>query len=244
MNTAPKLPADLEPRLRRWSTTLSQTLGDALQAVVLFGGLAKGEFIAGHSDVNVLVALRSADMAVLDRAAPVLQQGTAEFRLAALLLTEADLRDSADVFPIKFLDLQRYHLVLWGEDPFIKVNVTRAQLALRCEQELRQLALRLRQTYVTRAARPEVLQATLERAVSSLLVNLGVLVELHSGQPVPAKQEALDRAAALDLPLAPVRDVWSMKRGELRPDTAALKQLYAGFMAAVEQAATRAGQHK
>lgn len=225
---------------QRWSDGLAPVLGDDLQAVVLFGGLAKGEFVPGHSDVNVLIVFRRLDAAILDRAAPFVRQGGLEFGLAAMLVTEADLRDLADVFPIKYLDMQRRHQVLYGDDPFPKVQVTPQHLRLRCEQELRNLGLRLRQSYVQRASRPELLQAALNRAVSSLLVNVSVLLELTKGKPTATKQEALAAAPQLGLAAEPLRQAWAVKQGELKLEPDALKQLFVSFMDVVQQTANLA----
>jgi predicted nucleotidyltransferase len=239
---APEPPEVTGGALERWCALLVKAVGEPLQAVVLYGGLAKGEFVPGHSDVNVAVVLRTVTIEVLERAAPVLQQGVLEFRLAALLLTEADLRDTADVFPVKFLDMQRHHRLLWGEDPFAKVSVTREQLVVRCEQELRNLLLRLRQAYVTRRLRPELLRATLGHAVSSLLLNLGVLVELKTGQPTATKAAVLEHVSVLGLPLEPLRQAWALKGGDLRLDAAGLKTLYGAFLGVVQEAAVLAGR--
>ncbi len=190
-----------------------------------------------QSDVNVLLVFRTVNVGVLDRAAPLVRQGVLEFRLSAMLATEADLRDLADVFPIKFQDMQRRHKLLWGEDPFPKVSVAREHLRLRCEQELRNLSLRLRQSYIQRSDRPELLQAALSRAVSSLLVNVGVLLELRTGKLVDSKQDALANAKQLGIPAEPVRQAWALKLGEFHPDAAGLKALFASFMDAVQQTA-------
>ncbi|HEX3627151.1 MAG TPA: hypothetical protein VH280_17220 [Verrucomicrobiae bacterium] len=232
---------NVNQQVAQWCSDFAGALDGSLQAVVLFGGLAKDEFVPEQSDVNVLIVFRSVDAAVLDRAAPFVRQGRLEFGLSAMLMTDADLRDSADIFPIKFLDMQRSHKVLWGEDPFAKVTVTRDNLRLRCEQELRNLSLRLRQSYIQRMDRPELLQAALNRAISSLLVNIGVLLELKTGKPVETKQEALARTAQLEIPIEPVRQAWALKCGEIKPEPDVLRKLFASFMQAVEQTANLAG---
>jgi predicted nucleotidyltransferase len=233
---------DVNQQVARWGEGFAAALGDSLQSIVLFGGLAKGEFVPGQSDVNVLIVFRTVNVAVLDRAAPFVRQGTLEFGLSAMVLTERDLRDSADVFPIKFLDMQRRHKVLWGDDPFAKVNVTRDHLRLRCEQELRNLSLRLRQSYLQRTDRPELLQSALGRAVSSLLVNAGVLLELRTGKTAETKQDALANLGQLGIPVDPVRQAWALKRGEIKLDPDALKQLFISFMEIVQQTADLAGK--
>jgi predicted nucleotidyltransferase len=235
---------DINQRLAAWSETFAKTLGDAVQSIVLFGGLAKGEFLPGQSDVNVLLVFRTLTVPVLDLAAPLIRQGGLEFRLAAMLVTEAELRDSADVFPIKFQDMRRHHRVILGESPFPNVVIAREHVRLRCEQELRNLSLRLRQSYVHRADRPELLQAALNRGVSSLLLNLGVLVELKTGKVVESKRDALANAAQLGLPPEPLQQAWAVKCGGLKPDSDGLRTLFAAFMDAVQQGANLADKLK
>lgn len=231
---------DVNQRLAAWSETFAKTFGNTLQSIVLFGGLAKGEYLPGQSDVNVLLVFRTVTVSVLDLAAPLIRQGGLEFRLAAMLVTEADLRDSADVFPIKFQDMRRHHRVILGESPFLGVAITREHVRLRCEQELRNLSLRLRQSYVHRADRPELLQAALSRAVSSLLLNLGVLVELKTGKVVESKQEAVAYAAQIGISPETLQEAWALKCGGLKPDSGGLRTLFASFMEAVQQAADTA----
>lgn len=228
---------DIEQQLTRWTADFAKGMGDSLRAVILYGGLAKGEFIPSQSDVNVLLLFRTVYLDVLNRAAPLVRQGRLEFGLSAMLLTSDDLRDSADIFPIKFLDMQRRHKVLWGDDPFASVKVTHDHLRLRCEQELRNLSLRLRQSYIQRTERPELLQAALSRAVSSLLVNIGALLEIKTGKPAGTKQEALAQAAQLGIPLEPLQQAWAIKQGELTPEPDALRRIFAAFMAAVQKTA-------
>ena len=235
---------DVNQQVAHWCDDFANTLGSSLQAVVLYGGLAKDEFVPEQSDVNVLIVLRAVDVAVLDCAAPFVRQGQLEFGLSAMLMTEADLRDSADIFPIKFLDMQRCHKVLWGEDPFTKVNVTHDNLRLRCEQELRNLSLRLRQSYIQRMDRPELLQAALNHAVSSLLVNVGILLEIKTRKPIETKHDALANAAQLGIPIEPIRQAWALKVGGIKPEPDALRQLFASFMQAVQQTADLAGNHR
>jgi hypothetical protein len=210
--------------------------------LVLYGGLAKDEFIPEKSDINLMVVVDRVSIELMDSVAPLLRQGAGETRLGVLLLSEEDLQCSADVFPIKFLDIQRYHQVLAGQDVIAGLEIDRAHLRLRCEQEIKNLLLRLRQFYLERARRPELIEATLTRAVSSLLINLGVLAELKTGARSPTKLAALANAEQLGLKLLPVYQVLALKRGELKPDAAGLKELYAAFMLTVEEAARMADE--
>ena len=77
---------DVNQQVTQWCDDFARALDGSLQAVVLFGGLAKDEFVPEQSDVNVLIVLRTADIAVLDRAAPLVRQGQLEFGLSAMLM--------------------------------------------------------------------------------------------------------------------------------------------------------------
>lgn len=231
------LPALVREGLRRLCVSLQEALGEQVVSVVLYGGLAKGEYAPDTSDVNVMVVLDEVTVAVLDKAVPVIQSGVRDFRLAPLVLSEDDLRRSTAVFPVKFLDMQRHHLLLWGREVLADLIVTRDHLRLRCEQEMKNLLLRLRQFYLQRAHRPELIETTLTRSLSSLLTSLNVLVELKTGQTAASKRAVIEAAEKIGLDSRALREVLALKRGEVKPDAAGLKRLYDAFMTTVQQAA-------
>ncbi len=235
--TDPALPETIRHGLTRFCTDLTAALGDQLIAVVLYGGLAKGEFTPGNSDVNVLVVLRSATLPALDALLPAMEQARAEFPLALLTLAEADLPTFSEVFPIKFTDIQRQHRLLAGREIFAQLAITRDRLRRQCARELQNLLLRLRSFYLQRGHRPEQLEETLTHAVSSFLTTLGALVELQTGERPATKATTVANADKLGLNAQFLRDLLALKRGELKPDAAALKQLFGAFLDTIHQAA-------
>ena len=132
-------PQSVQVGVERFCDDLQQALGDQLVSIALYGGLARGEYAATTSDVNIMVVLRDVSIGLLDRIAESVEQGRRVFRLAVLVLSEEDLRRSTDVFPVKFLDMQRRHRILYGRDVFADLTVSREHLRLRCEQELKNL---------------------------------------------------------------------------------------------------------
>jgi predicted nucleotidyltransferase len=230
------LPALVHEGLERLCAHLQEAFGEQLVSVVLYGGLAKGEYVPETSDVNVMVVLGEVTVAALDKAAPIVQGGVRDFRLAVLVLSEDDLRRSTDVFPVKFLDMQRHHRVLWGKEVLADLNIAHDHLRLRCAQEMKNLLLRLRQFYLQRAHLPELIEGTLTRSLSSLLTSLNVLVELRTGQTAASKRAVIEAAEKIGLDCRALREVFAMKRGELKPDATELKRLYDAFMKTVQQA--------
>lgn len=234
------LPAIVQEGQDRLCAQLVAALGDQLVSVVLYGGFAKGEYVPDTSDVNVLIVLNEVTITELDKAAPIIQAGVRDFRLAAMLLCESDLRRSAEVFPVKFLDMQRHNRVLWGKDVLAGLTIARDHVRLRCAQEITNLELRLRQFYLRRAHRPELIESTLTRAISSFLTSLNTLSELKTGRAAITKPAVIEAAERIGLDVQPLRDVLSLKLGELKPDSEGLKQLYGRFMTTVQHAAALA----
>ena len=230
------LPASIEQGLMRLCGLMQEALGGHLLSIVLYGGLAKGEYVSDASNVNVMVVLDEVTVEALDKVAPIIQGGVRDFRLAVLVLSEDDLRRSTGVFPVKFLDMQRHHRVLWGKEVLTDLNIAHDHLRLRCEQEMKNLLLRLRQFYLQRAHLPELIEGTLTRSLSSLLTSLNVLVELKTGQTASSKRAVIEAAEGIGLDCRALKDVLAIKRGELKLDAAELKRLYDAFMKSVQQA--------
>jgi hypothetical protein len=242
LNLRTEWPQAVKTELETIVPELRQALGSQCVAMVLYGGAAKGEFITGQSDLNLLLVVDRVTVDLLSRVAPILQRGAAAARTGVLILTEEELRSSTDVFPTKFLDIQRQHHLLAGRDPFAGLSIGRDHLRLRCEQELKNLMLRLRQLYLERVRRPELLETALLRSISPLISNLGILAELKTGIASPTKEAAIEHAEKLGLAVGPVRQALALKRGDLKLEAAGLKELFGAFMQTVEEAARKADE--
>lgn len=230
--------AAVHAALERLGNDIQEALGKDLHALILFGGLAKGEYHPAGSDVNVMVVLKQVTMRELDMLAPILQRGMQNIRLAPLVLTERDLRRSTDVFPVKFLDMQRHHRVVCGRDVLGELTISQDHLRLRAEQQIKNLLLRLRLFYLRRAQHAELIETALTGAISSLCSSLAVLLSLKTGAAPASKDRIVDAAAqAFGLDGRVLHDVLALKVGRHQPDDAALRRLYGEFMVTVERAA-------
>jgi hypothetical protein len=225
----------MKPALEAWLNELRDALGAEFVALMFYGGLARGEFTPKTSDVNLLAVVSSAPTALLDRAAPVIRRGARDHRAGVFLLTEGELRRATDVFPVKLLDIKRHHHLLDGRDVLRDLVIDSSHLRLRCEQELRDLLFSLRRVYVHQGPFPELLETSLTRSVSSVLVNLGVLTELRTGHPAPDRGAMLAEARAAGLDTAPIEAVMALRRRESQPSAIELPPIFARFLQALEQ---------
>lgn len=216
------------PALRRLTQGLAEALGSRLRSVVLYGSAARGDFLEGTSDLNVLVVLEDLEPATLEALTPWVERWRAKGHHAPRLFTPALIAESADVFPIEFLDIRAGRVVLHGDDPFARLEVRGAHLRLQCERELREKMMRLREAYVECHARRRDLWWLLTDSSTSFLALFRGCLRLLGGEPPAAGREVVtafcDRAG---LDAAPFHEVERLRRGE---DAAAdLKAIFARY---------------
>lgn len=236
---AQTLPSVVADGLDKLTSALKSSLGDSLLSAVLFGDLAKGEeFCAGHSDVKVMIVLERVTTAELDLIALPIEQGIRRYRLSPMILSLDDLRRSTDVFPVKFLDMKEHHRLLAGRDVLADLEIHDDHLRLRCEQELKNLNLRLHSFYVRSGNRRDQLRGTLERVIEPFLLNLRTLLLLKNSS-APTKQDEIVSAAGetLDVDGPRLRQILRLRHDNTRIPVDRLKELFGGLMRDVRKAA-------
>jgi predicted nucleotidyltransferase len=187
----------LEPFL----ADVDRVLGDRYSAV-LYGSAARGDFVQGRSDINVLMVLEDVSPGVLRSLASAFGAWRKAAQEPPLLLSRAEWLGAADAFPVEISDMRAAYRVLRGGDPLGELSVARTDLRRALEREFRGKLLRLRQGYVTLANDPAALSGVVAESVGTILVLYRALLTLL-GRPVPADAAALAAAAANAVGFAP-----------------------------------------
>ena len=219
------------------ASRLAAVLGDALAAVVVFGSAAGTEHHAEHSDVNVLVLLSRLGPSELSPSlAAVVGDWEEAGQPAPLVMTVAEWRRSADIFPMEVGDVLARHRVLVGSAPFDGMVVARRDLRLQLEQEAMGKLLRLRGAILTAGGDHERQRQLLARSFSTFMV-LFRAVERLAGAAVPAGNEALVAAVAdrVGFDGAPFLAVARFRAGGASPAEPA--GLLAGYLRGAEKLA-------
>lgn len=224
--------------LNIFSDELAETLGTRLVSVIAYGAAIRDT----GGVPSLLVVVESVDPTLLEQIGDRLTQARKQGALALMILTENELAQSTDVFPIKFLGIQRHHEVLHGNDVIECLEIQTTHLRLRCEQELKNLALRLRQQYLQRAHFADSLVTTLAGAQAVLLDNLGILAELKNGD-IPDAGEVMRLAGEWGLEVEVLTEVQNLAPGSTpTPDLSTIQSLYGQFMKCTDRAALLADQ--
>jgi predicted nucleotidyltransferase len=119
--------------------------GPNLLAAILYGSAAAGDYIADYSDVNLLCVLGKTSFAAIEALAPAIEWWGKQNHRAPLLMSAEEMRRSADVFSIEFLDMRRHYRVLWGEDVLKTLEIPMRLHRAQVEYELREKTILLRQ---------------------------------------------------------------------------------------------------
>jgi hypothetical protein len=141
---------------RRWLAPVRTALGSDFLSCYLTGSVLRHGFDPRKSRVNLLVVSRGLGLDVLDRVAkvwPADERRPPHFE--PLFMSEAQVRQSLDAFPIEWIEIHEAHLLLEGHDVVGSLTVPRDNLRLQCEHELRVKALRLRHRYLASARQPQ-----------------------------------------------------------------------------------------
>jgi hypothetical protein len=207
-----------------------------LVSVILYGSGAEGEFHPEYSDLNLLCVLRDASFASLGRIANVVEWWRSKKFHPPLVLTQADLKTSADVFSIEFVDMKQRHRVLYGEDVLNTLNVPMTLHRAQLEYELREKLFLLRQHLLVAGSNEKHLWEVMLNSLSSfttlfrhVLLEMGEQGRKHSREAVG---ELAHRMNFDPSPFVQIMDV--------RAKTADRKQLRAAevtskYLAAIEQ---------
>ena len=189
------LPTNVSSVLGTFIAAAKKAFGDDLLSVVLYGSGAEGK-LRPTSDVNLILVLARFERVQADHLREPLRLAEAAIKLRTMFLLEDELKPASQAFAVKFADIARRRLVLYGDDPFASISVSRNDAIFRLQQTLLNLTLRLRETYIARSLREEQLASVIADAAGPLRSCAFALLELEGSAAASSPKEALEQVAA------------------------------------------------
>ncbi|MEP7155099.1 MAG: hypothetical protein ABI905_04970 [Betaproteobacteria bacterium] len=191
MSSTTQLPAEVEKSIELFVEAAKAAFGSELVSVVMFGSAAEGRMRA-TSDVNMLLVLKGFDQAHADRLRDPLRLAHAAVQLNAMFLLESEVGTAMEAFAVKFADIVARHRILFGSNPFEKLDPPHDAVVRRLRQVLLNLQLRLRERYVLLSLREEQLALVIADAAAPLRSSAASLLHLE-GKPLLPPKEALEK---------------------------------------------------
>jgi predicted nucleotidyltransferase len=222
-----EIPETVRETLRSYLAQVQKLFGDALEAVILYGSAAGGEYLPGKSNINLLILLAKQDTELLKQYAALHKRWQKEQIVVPLFLTQAELKSSLELFPLEYLEIQDQHVLLAGRDPFPEFRIDLKNLRTQCEQELRGNLLRLRQRFVEGGAGTEAITILLPLSLTALMPCLRGLLRAKE-RPVERSADGVLRAVEKEFGIdtAAFQDVLNLKRGIISPGPAEAPRLF------------------
>lgn len=234
------LPEKVKNDLKSFSEEISGLLGSELVSLSVYGSAVTGNFSEDVSDINVLLVVKEVLMSLLRKIAPAVEKAE-DNKITIFLVTEGDMLSSCDVFPIKFMEIKRHHLVIIGSDIASKLPICNDHLRLRAEQELKNIMFRLRQAYLKRYGTPDFMKNNLAKFISPYLKALKTMIYLKTGSYCDDVTEALKQAESLfQIKKDPLEKILSLRKGKLNLSYNEIEDLYGEFLEVVQHSAKQA----
>lgn len=173
---------------------LKKAYGERLESVILYGSGAAGDHHAKYSDLNVVCVLAQIGPRELGESTAIVRWWREKGNPSPLMLTEEEIRDSADCFPIEFHDIRERHRVLYGRDFAAGLEIDKRFYRAQVEHDLRAKLLRLRQRAAGVLTDKNLLRNLLAESVSTFCVLFRHALLLHGVDAQFGKREAIEQA--------------------------------------------------
>lgn len=190
-----KIPDAPEEIFEELTADYSAAFEGDLTSIILYGSGAKGEYVARRSDINFLIVLSQDGIDSLDRAIDLIPKWRKRNVAVPLFLTQAYIESALDTFPIEFLHMRKHHKLVFGEDVLEGLEISKKDLRLQIERELRGKLLYLREGFLRTGHDRETLREMLSSSVTAFASIFEALLYLKEDSTPDSKAQVFERTA-------------------------------------------------
>jgi len=228
-----------EKLVREFVERMRAAAGTNLLAAILYGSAAAGDYVADYSDVNLLCVLGETSFAAIEALAPAIEWWGKQRHRAPLLMSAEEMRRSADVFSIEFLDMRRHYRVLWGEDVLKTLEIPMRLHRAQVEYELREKTILLRQRLLVVSGNDEAKWELLLRSLPAFgTLFRHALIALGDAGAGSKKEVAAALAAKLGIDADVFGELLDIRERKKDRKAAKLAEMFARYLRLVEQVTT------
>ncbi len=216
---------------------LKATHGRNLVSVILYGSAAEGDFVAKHSDYNILIALHKIAPKDLRDAHGSIREWQKIGHPAPVYFTVSELQNAADVFPIEFHQMETARKVLFGTDVLANLKISDEFLRHQTEYELRSRLIRLRRQYIPASASVDGLKNLMSESLSSFAALFRAVLLLHGVRPPVTKREVVALTVQhLKLDGVPFEKIFNIRENNFteKLDDVEANRLFGDYMEQIE----------
>ncbi len=198
---------------------LKESFGDDLLSVMLYGSILGDNFVKGVSDINVLIILKNANPERILKFGKKAHRLIKKNNITPLILTRQEFINSADVFPLEYIDIKERNLVIYGINETENLKLTNKNLRHQIEAGLRGNLARLRQAMIASKGSTAVLKRFFGMWLGSVLTMFRGLIRLKKEAASPISSissmnnaEVIERVGTLyDIDTTVFKDLMNLR---------------------------------
>jgi len=225
--------------LKELVAKLEHAFSDRLVSVILYGSAASPVHADRFSDLNVLCVLKEVMPRELLDGEPVLNWWRAKGHPWPLLMSEDEVHNSADSFPIEFHDMKERRRILFGLDLIADLHVDMRNYRTLVEHELRSKLLRLRQQGASLLSHADKLLALCVDSVNTFCVLGRHALELDGKKPQAERRGVVRQLAeVLHADMRPFEILLDIREDEPGADPGDPGELFAQYLVCISRLIT------
>ena len=185
-----KIPKDPKEIFQEITDDYKDVFGGDLISIILYGSAAGKDYRPGKSDINFMIILSDEGIENLDKTFGIVTKWRKRKVATPLFLTRGYVGTSTDVFPIEYLNFQRNHVLVYGEDILKDLSFNHDFIRLQCEREIKGKLLLLREAFLESSGKGRALKNIISQSVQAFLAIFSALLFLK-GLDIPENRRSI-----------------------------------------------------
>jgi len=206
MARVPKDPRDIFPSV---VDDYKGVFSDGLVSIIVYGSTACGEYVAGTSDINLMIVVSE---------------------------DKDYVRTSLDVFPIEYLNFQNCHEVVYGKDILDELTFDPYLLRLQCEREIKGKLLLLREGFLETRGKGRYIQELISDSLHAFIAIFNGLLHLKGKElPRNGRDVVTEICATFGLDSVVFERLLDIKAKRIKPSAKELTELFKSYLKEVRR---------
>ncbi len=181
---------ELKDILNAVNEDYKKTFGDELVSIIVYGSAAGYEYIPKRSDINLLIVLTEEGIQKISSAIETVNRWKKKRVTTPLFLTEDEIKNSLDTFPVEYINIKFSYRVLYGKDIFAELEFNREFIRLQCERELRAKIIILRGAILDTGVKEGQLKSVLIQSLKAFIAIFRAVLYLE-GKDIPVESRRI-----------------------------------------------------
>lgn len=122
---------------------------EELISIIIYGSYAKGDFLKGFSDINILVFVKEFSSEALENFAEIFSKKFSSSQIKPVIFTPSIIKNSWDIFPFQWYEIKKFGFVVYGKDFRDEIIVSKNAIRQQLKREARQFYFSLQSLLMT-----------------------------------------------------------------------------------------------